>query len=937
MTRDSSSDSLTKLHRLLVDHFDLDELRTLCFDLKVDFDTLRGDEKSAKARELITVMLHQNRLAELAGKLQGLRPKVAWLNVETLSPEERLAWTTATEVSSAADYLVALRDYCANLPYLTLHDIRPPKTLDEVYVPLKVRPQPQKEKQDLRGLGDLEGLERHELLSISDVMRRHDPPHVLILGEPGAGKSTLLRQLAEQAWDAPGKIGLDGPHLPILVPLRRLAVAEGALEERLNCALTTELTMTQALPQGFFTNWPKQTGEKWLILLDALDEVPAEQRAQLMQWLRGLLGRIGQSRIVLTSRPSGYAHGELDDKLFSHYDLLSFTPDQTGEFAHKWFGDKAKPFLKELDRVRAGALSGTPLLLTIAAKVYLEKGTLPERRSGLYGQFVDIWLREAIEHRDLKTELGDVVCDVAKFALSHLALTMTEQPARTEASLSKVAANYLRDTVPLSPDRAEIAGERFLKVMARRSGMFTCRGDVYDFIHPTFREYLAARAVVQESKRNSAYDLKYVWRRAVSRWADNNWREVALFALSTLSDEGQDVTPLVKHIWGHGLLEFLLGSDKEERLYFAGATLAEQVKVDAGLSDDIISELFIRAQLRPWLLVPKDQFAAVDILGNLHSYPSVDNGLLALSNDEKVDKQIRERAAEAMGKRGRVDEAVPILRMLMRDTMACDQVNIDAIKAMGYLGQVDDVLLLARDSKVSKWIRERAVEALGELGLADKLQILAYDEKADEGIRKSAVMALGKLGRADYLLTLVRDAKNIYYISETAVAELYRLQRADDLLALLRDEKVDTLVGYRIVETLGDLAASLLPAVACDEKVNEMVRMKAAETLGEMWEVERRTGQVANEVMYVRFRRYGKETVQAWLALARDERVDWSVRVRAAEELREFADARILPTLEQIAQADNSKSVRLAAQRIIDQIRQRTEHTHDDAQTTPQA
>jgi len=46
--------AMTELHRLLVRHFDLEELRTLAFDLGVDFDDLRGEGKSAKARELIT-------------------------------------------------------------------------------------------------------------------------------------------------------------------------------------------------------------------------------------------------------------------------------------------------------------------------------------------------------------------------------------------------------------------------------------------------------------------------------------------------------------------------------------------------------------------------------------------------------------------------------------------------------------------------------------------------------------------------------------------------------------------------------------------------------------------------------------------------------------------------------------------------------------------
>ena len=136
---------LVPLLESLVRYFDLDELRTLCFDLGLDYDELRGEVKSAKARELITVMLRQNRLAELASRLQVQRPDVDWPDVEAISAEERLTWTTATEMQSAADYVAAVRDYCASLPYLSLHDIRPSKTLDEVYVPLKARPQPSKD------------------------------------------------------------------------------------------------------------------------------------------------------------------------------------------------------------------------------------------------------------------------------------------------------------------------------------------------------------------------------------------------------------------------------------------------------------------------------------------------------------------------------------------------------------------------------------------------------------------------------------------------------------------------------------------------------------------------------------------------------------------------------------------------------------------------
>ena len=71
-------EQLAQLLKNLVEYFNLEDLRALCFDLGLDYDELRGEVKSARARELITVMLRQNRLTELASKLQVQRPDVDW-------------------------------------------------------------------------------------------------------------------------------------------------------------------------------------------------------------------------------------------------------------------------------------------------------------------------------------------------------------------------------------------------------------------------------------------------------------------------------------------------------------------------------------------------------------------------------------------------------------------------------------------------------------------------------------------------------------------------------------------------------------------------------------------------------------------------------------------------------------------------------------------
>jgi len=61
--------SFTDLHRALTDRYDLEELRTLCAQLGVPFDDLRGEGRSAKARELILWLQRHSRLNELIAVL----------------------------------------------------------------------------------------------------------------------------------------------------------------------------------------------------------------------------------------------------------------------------------------------------------------------------------------------------------------------------------------------------------------------------------------------------------------------------------------------------------------------------------------------------------------------------------------------------------------------------------------------------------------------------------------------------------------------------------------------------------------------------------------------------------------------------------------------------------------------------------------------------
>jgi hypothetical protein len=65
-----------RLYGVLNARFDQEELRTLCFRLGVDYDSLRGEGKAAKARELALYMSRTGGLARLRAAIQAERPGV---------------------------------------------------------------------------------------------------------------------------------------------------------------------------------------------------------------------------------------------------------------------------------------------------------------------------------------------------------------------------------------------------------------------------------------------------------------------------------------------------------------------------------------------------------------------------------------------------------------------------------------------------------------------------------------------------------------------------------------------------------------------------------------------------------------------------------------------------------------------------------------------
>jgi hypothetical protein len=74
----ASSNWHIKLREILENYFDENDIETLCFDLRCDYESLEGQGKTRKIVELIKEFSHQGRLGELIDYCAKQRPNIAW-------------------------------------------------------------------------------------------------------------------------------------------------------------------------------------------------------------------------------------------------------------------------------------------------------------------------------------------------------------------------------------------------------------------------------------------------------------------------------------------------------------------------------------------------------------------------------------------------------------------------------------------------------------------------------------------------------------------------------------------------------------------------------------------------------------------------------------------------------------------------------------------
>jgi hypothetical protein len=378
---------------------------------------------------------------------------------------------------------------------------------------------------------------------------------LLIRGDPGAGKTTLLQWLAGRAAGrqfAPPLAAWNNA-VPFLLRLRDLEV-NLRTPEQFPALLAPALA--GSMPPGW-VHEQLRLGRA-LVLIDGVDEVPSQRRADLLPSIKELVEHYPLARYIISSRPAAISkrdwpawHSWAERAGFDELTIEPMTRGDIERYVDHWHGAYAEgcdkeqeranvlglaPGLKRLfaERAPLRQLGSSPLLCAMICALHLEhRSQLPAERLQLYEEAVKMLL----DRRDLgrgvtsiedypPLRLRQKLALITDFAYRMLRNGETSLPA---AEVDDIFSSRL-DQFDL-PDWATGKGVRRFFV-ERASLLRDFDREHIAFTHRTFQEYLAARAVAEG--RETDFLLQKV--------DDDQWRETIVLAAGLCQpDEAADL------------------------------------------------------------------------------------------------------------------------------------------------------------------------------------------------------------------------------------------------------------------------------------------------------------------------------------------------------------------------------------------------------------
>lgn len=353
---------------------------------------------------------------------------------------------------------------------------------------------------------------------------------LVVLGDPGSGKSTFVKHLAytlaqANLADDPASwlermVPWDhGPLLPVWVELRALAAyAEETGRKAANLLLGYLQHNLEEWELSDF--WPtldkiiRDGDEVLLVLLDGLDEVPADLRSGIVRAMQDFADRYRCHRYVVTCRPYAYIDQACQMQGFKEVTLAPFSAKQIDQFITTWYRKlalrgrlssrevehRAGKLQRAVQRRDLRELAQRPLLLTVMTLLNTFRGQLPQDRTELYASTIDLLLHRweartgeeegIVERLDIsQLKMSDLEAGLYAVAF-HVHSEIGEANGTTAADVDE--ADLRKWLAPYLGNDWNKAGE-FVDYIRKRAGLLIRhKRNAYTFPHRTFQEFMAA-------------------------------------------------------------------------------------------------------------------------------------------------------------------------------------------------------------------------------------------------------------------------------------------------------------------------------------------------------------------------------------------------------------------------------------------------------------
>lgn len=344
------------------------------------------------------------------------------------------------------------------------------------------------------------------LVRVEDLLVRGS--RLFIRGEAGSGKTTLLQWIAvrcasDDLVPAPGWANV----VPFFVRLRRYAAEPLPSPEQFLAEVGRHVA--EEMPDGWVHE--KLRSGRAVVLVDGVDELPEQRRAEARSWLRELIAVFPSARYVVTSRPAAVAPTWLRSEEFLVADLQPMTGRDVRIFVHQWHeAMRAQSYdaeeRNELDgyeqrltdaigaRQALRRLAENPLLCALMCALHRERrGQLPENRMELY----EVTLHLLLERRDKDRGIAgpaELSRTEQTLLLQHIAYWLVRN-GWSDAETGRVVEQVIRKLTLMAQVRA--SGDEVCRHLLERSGLLreAVPGRV-DFVHRSFQDYLAAKAAI---------------------------------------------------------------------------------------------------------------------------------------------------------------------------------------------------------------------------------------------------------------------------------------------------------------------------------------------------------------------------------------------------------------------------------------------------------